>query len=197
MCYVSGKSKIKIAHTMQCRFSKMIKSEYKVYYQTLEEVSDAGMVRCKYCDRIAQMMRKENEELTKFCKNRGIYPTFSRADGTVDIISHSGQWKIIMNGSKHDIWLYHKNTLNDKNTGLVPGYHSQKARSETIMGYVRYIVDHDEFRSVNPLYGHQSVPTGRKAKKKHKRLEERAKRRQSINYVLSLIDAMSKGAVAY
>ena len=200
MCYICGKSSNKIVHYKSCRYVKMIPDKNKKFFNSAKEAEDAGYVQCKYCSYIQKYLRKENTELEKYCKAKGIYFYFGRKDGSLDIISKSGKWKIIVNGRKNLIWLYHKNSHGfDKNDSFIKGYHSQKVRSSTLMGYMKYIVEHDEYRAANPLYSSQksnTVKGSRKWKKQQKR-EKKIRKMQGVRYVTELLNNMSLGNIAY
>ena len=197
MSYVSSKTRNKMVHTASCRYTKMMNPKNKKYFYSLEQASKEGFVRCKYCDKIAGMMRSEKGKIDVFSQMNGLYPTYSREDGTLDIISPSGKWKVIANGKKQHIWLYHKNTYATKEKGLVPGYHSQKVKRSSLMDYMKYIVQHDEYRDEVPAEEFKNIPKGKKARKKQERRIKALKRRQSIRYVISLLDNMSAGVLAY
>ena len=69
------------------------------------------------------------------------------------------------------------------------------------MGYMDYIVKHDEYREENPLYAnqikHPNSPKGSKKWKKDQRRAEKARRSSSIKYVMELLNNMSVGNLAY
>lgn len=194
MSYVYGKSRNRIVHMNGCRYTKMI--QHKEYFSTLKEASDAGYVQCRYCSKIMKYLNSENKQLKDYCISNGVYFYFDPADGSVDVISRSGRWKIIVNGQRNQIWLYHRNNPGTNTDGFVPGYHSQKIRSSSLMGYMNYIVEHDRYRQENPLYECQKR-AGIKGSKGEKRRAEKIRRMQSIRYVNELIDSMARGKIAY
>ena len=99
-----------------------------------------------------------------------------------------------------DFSKYHKNTLGDKKTGPVPGYHLQRVSQNTISGYLEYISDHDLYRNMHPLYPVQSKknsPPPMKGTKRYRKEQKRAAkkaRRQSIAHVLTLIENLDTQA---
>ena len=200
MCYVCGKSRNRIIHTQACRYVKMMPDKNKKSFNSIKEALDAGYVRCKYCAHINKYVRKEKKELDLYCGSKGVYYYFNRTDGALDVISRTGKWKIIVNGQRHFIWLYHKNNNGESSGDLVPGFHSQKIRSSSLMGYMEYIVRHDEYRIRNPLYEsqiHLNVMKGSKKWKKDRRREKNIRRIQSIRYVTELLNNMANGNIAY
>ena len=200
MCYVCGKSSNKIVHTQGCRYVKMMPEKNRKYFSNLKDASDAGYVQCKYCSHIKKYLNREEKQLEKYCRPNGVYFYFNSADGSLDVISRSGKWKIIVNGQKHFIWLYHKNNHGSRFGDLVPGYHSQKIRSSSLMGYMSYIVEHDRYREENPLYErqkHTNTVKGSKKWKKDQRRAYRMRKTQSIRYVNALLENMACGNIAY
>ena len=200
MCYVCGKSKNKIVHSMACRYVKMIPDKNRKYFANIREASDAGYVQCKYCTNIKKYLSREEKQIEDYCRQNGIYYYLNSVDGALDIISRTGKWKIIVNGQKHFIWLYHKNNHGFNPGDLVPGFHSQKIRCSSLYGYMKYIVGHDKYRMENPLYNSQKHGNTKKGSKKWKKENHRAKqirRTQSIRYVTDLLDNMALGNIAY
>ncbi len=200
MCYISGKSSNKIVHNSVCRYVKMMPDKNKRFFHTLKEASEAGYKQCKYCAHIKKYLRREEKELDRYCKPKGGYYFFNPEDGSLEVLSKSGKWKVIVNGQKHFIWLYHRNNGETNLGGLVPGFHSQKVRCGTLMGYMEYIVKHDEYRNADPLYEnqkHENTVIGSKKWRKDRRREKKIRRMQSIRYVDELLSNMSLGNIPY
>lgn len=199
MCYVCGKSSNKIVHDMNCRYVKMMPDKNKKYFGSLKEAEEAGYAHCKYCAYIQKYMRNEKKELESFCKPNGLYLMFNSKDGSLDVISRTGKWKVIVNGQRHFIWLYHKNLHLSGNDpkAFVPGYHSQKICKSSLMGYMQYIVEHDNYRTETPLYKNQMTGKGKQAKKDQERYAKKVRRWQSIRYVTELLNNMSSGTITY
>ena len=200
MCYVWSKSEEKIFHSADCRYVKCIKDENKIYFKTLKEATGAGYRQCKCCSYIQEYLDRENSRIEGFCKQNGIYYYIDLCDGALNVISKTGKWKIIVNGRYHNIWLYHKSILGTYDDEYITGYHSQKAFSKSLMGYMKYIVNHDGFRQDKPLCRASAHLNCTKGSKKWKRVQkhaEKARKQQSIQYVLNLLDNMSTGNIAY
>ena len=73
----------------------------------------------------------------------------------------------------------------------MPGYHSQKVRRNTLMGYMQYIVEHDRYRMENPLYKNQKTGRGKQAREEQKQYAIKVRKWQSIRYVTELLNHMS------
>lgn len=191
MCYVCGKSRNKMVHKMNCRYAGMIPDKNKKCFATLKEAQEAGYVQCMYCAYIRKYMEQERKELSDFCRKNGLYYEFNHKDGALDVISRTGRWKIIVNGKKHCIWLYHKNLRGGRQDSLVPGYHSQKICKGTLIDYMKYIVEHDQYRMENPLYESQKAGRGQRARAEQRQQAQKVRKWQSIRYVTELLNIMS------
>ncbi len=200
MCYVCGKSDNKIVHEIDCRYVKMIPEKNRKYFRKLQEATKEGYKQCKYCSYIRRYMKQEEDAL-KYGRKNGLFYFFNAQDGCLDVISKTGKWKIIVNGQKHQMWLYHKNTSGSTmGDPLVPGYHYQRVRYDSLMEYMKYLVDHDRYRESNPLYSYQKHSTNRKGTKnwkKNQRREKEIRRKQGIRYVYAILENMAQGNLAY
>ena len=151
--YYSVKSRRKIVHLAGCGYINRIEKENIRSFKSLEEAEKHGYRLCRCCPSVSNKYRRENKKITRFCKAKGFMTELH--NGVLHIISACDCWRIITNGKNNSLFLYHKNTdmrfRREKRPSIIPGYHSQKYRSDTIMGYLRYINSHDEFRSVYPF----------------------------------------------
>lgn len=200
MCYVCSKSEKKIFHSADCRYVEGIKKENRIYFKTLKDATNAGYRQCKCCSHIQEYLDRESSRIGGFCKQNGIYYYTDPSDGALNVISKTGNWKIIVNGRYHNIWLYHKSNLGSHDDEFISGYHSQDAYSTSLKGYMKYIVNHDSFKRDKPLSrasAHLNCTEGSRKWKKVQKHAEKARRQQSIKYVLDLIDNMSAGNIAY
>lgn len=147
---------------------------------------------------IAKLYRKESDVLQGYCQSHAASVFFK--DRFIGISTPISDWRIIPSGKGNEVVLYHKNTLGDKKTGPVPGYHLQRVSQNTISGYLEYISDHDLYRNMHPLYPVQSKknsPPPMKGTKRYRKEQKRAAkkaRRQSIAHVLTLIENLDTQA---
>lgn len=198
MSYVCGKSSNKIVHWKGCRYVKMMPEKNNRYFKRLKDATEAGYKQCKYCARIKMYLRKEEKQLEEFCGANGLYYYFNPPDGSLDVISRSGRWKIIVNGHKHPIWLYHKNRWQSNAEEMIPGYHTQRIHCSTLMEYMNYIAEHDLYRERDPLFEWQKHPDTVRYSKKWKKEQKRAskmQRTQRIRYVNELLDGLKTGKI--
>lgn len=145
-----------------------------------------------------KLYRKESDVLQGYCQSHAASVFFK--DRFIGISTPISDWRIIPSGKGNEVVLYHKNTLGDKKTGPVPGYHLQRVSQNTISGYLEYISDHDLYRNMHPLYPVQSKknsPPPMKGTKRYRKEQKRAAkkaRRQSIAHVLTLIENLDTQA---
>lgn len=196
MPYASIHSKMRIVHRDDCRYVKAVSPENERHFYTLRKAASEGFVHCLCCAPMQKYLRKEKDALDSFCKRNGLFYSFNRSDGSLDVISRTGKWKIIVNGQKDFIWLYHKSLFRQEDS-FVPGYHSQNVRKSTLLGYLQYVAAHDGYRKEEPLYDFQKRGTGRQCRRDQERQAKKIRRKQSIIYVTELLNGMSKGVIAY
>ena len=154
MCtlFYSADSHRKIVHYSHCKILKRIPRERRLSFNSLEEARTHGYRLCNCCPSIAAKYRRERKQVDDFCKANGF--TFKLLDGTIHVFSKNDCWRIIVNGNKNNLFLYHKNTAmrcrRDTHKNIIPGFHSQTYRSKTILGYLKYIASHDAYRDEHP-----------------------------------------------
>lgn len=158
----STNSHRKIAHLSHCKILKRIPKTSRRTFTSLEEAQAHGYRLCRCCPAIAVKYRKERKQVDQYCRDNGFICKL--LDNGIHIISKHDCWRLIVNGSNKSLFLYHKNT--DKSRGgsrsdLVPGFHSQKFRTDTILGYLRYISSHDAYREEHPCTEQPPAPMDR------------------------------------
>lgn len=201
--YIHGESGNKIFHKGNCSYVKMIPIERRHIFFSLQEALKAGYIPCKHCSSVySRLMRQEKKSLESFCIPKGICYFFNSQEGALEVISKSGKWKIVGTDDNTEIVLYHKNAKVQRKKGIIPGYHLQKATSKTLLGYMEYIANHDTYRDDNPLSAKDAEVAKRKkpGSKKWKKFQEKAealKKRRDENYVMELLDNMSRGNISY
>lgn len=137
----------KIVHMTNCRIIQRIPKQNRKTFDSFEEAYEQGYRHCNCCSVIAQKYRKEKKAVDSFCRQHQLH--FELINGVIHVISRHDCWRIIVNGKKNILFLYHKNTHWNKNKkipSIIPGYHSQAYRTDSILGYLEYIVKHDNYR---------------------------------------------------
>ena len=146
MVFYSIKSNEKVFHLSHCSIARRIHKEYKQHFDTPEDARLAGYRLCNCCSPVGMRLRKEQYAVNQFCQENGVSCWMD--DGQLHVHTPRSKWRIIVNGKAKKLFLYHKNTYEkyEKIPSIVPGYHSQATRSDTIVGYLDYIIHHDAYR---------------------------------------------------
>lgn len=195
MMFYSKKDNKKIVHFSNCHYVRKIKKDNLEKFNTIEEARNAGYRVCNCCAPIAGHVRKEKKAIEDFCRKEGL--SFHMHDGVLIICSPRSKWKIITNGSKKKLFLYHKNENKYiKSKSMITGYHSQAIRKDCIVEYLKYIIQHDEWRRYHPInlpVSKISAPQkGTKRWRKQQTKEKRHDRKMQISNVLSMIESLQK-----
>ena len=134
-----------ILHNQQCFYGKRIRTEDRQLFYTVEEGEKAGYCSCKYCSVIGRHYRKEATKIKQFCEENKIF--LQHESREIHVQTPLSHWKIVWNGKKGRIFLYHKNVFRRfmEEKEEVPGYHRQPVTKGSIYGYLKYIVMHDQW----------------------------------------------------
>lgn len=145
MFVASKKGSSKILHNQQCFYGKRIRPEDQKLFYTVEEGEKAGYHSCKYCSAIGRHYRKEATKIKQFCEENKIF--LQHESREIHVQTPLSHWKIVWNGKKGCIFLYHKNVFRRfmEEKEEVPGYHRQPVTKNSIYGYLKYIVIHDNW----------------------------------------------------
>lgn len=146
MVFYSINSKERVFHLTDCVVNRRIKRENRRQYDTPEQAREAGLRMCNRCAPMGRKLQKELAEIQNFAKDHKM--TYQLCDNALYITSQFGEWVIIMVGKRKTIFLYHKNLrpVKSSRASVVPGYHSQAVRADSILGYMQYIAAHDAYR---------------------------------------------------
>ncbi len=190
MMFYSKKSKNKVIHHCHCYYFRHMDHNSIGKFETIEEARGAGYHLCKCCAPMGKYYRKEYYNMKGYVTKNALIVEYM--DGEIVIQTPYSNWKIIVNGQKNHIFLYHKNTYmkrHDKRS-LVPGYHSQSVRRNTLMDYLKYIVEHDAYRLHYPEHQKKGfIPLkGKKKNKQRLKKEKKRERYRGMMRVLALIE---------
>lgn len=197
MYYYSKKSNQKIIHMIECFHIHSTDINDIGWFETLPEAYKQGYRLCHHCNPLFKHYNKENREIIEFCHENGL--SVYLKDKYISICSAQSQWKIVLDKDNRII-LYHKNSFEKNKDCLseINGYHLQgDIRKSSVVEYLKYIVRHDYYRMLHPVYipkKKKVSPPPRKGTKRYKSAQKRIekhKRKQAIKNVLDLIDSLS------
>lgn len=194
-CYCKNSRK-KIIHSIECFHVRKTEIDNIGWFESLSEACEHGYRLCKHCNPLVKCYKREDNEIIDFCRKNGL--SVRLESKYIYICSIKSKWKIALD-KKNRLVLYHKNdfTTNKDHLSEISGYHLQgDVLRNSIIAYLQYIVDHDYFRMVNPLYIPQNKKVspppkkGTKRYRKSQRRIEKNERKKAIKNVLDLIDSL-------
>lgn len=188
--YVCGCSSNRIVHNDTCRYVRMIPKRNRTFFYSLHPAFENGYRPCKVCSDLMRRLMREQAEMEVFCRKNSLHYKIDYPTKTVDVISESGRWKIVLEGKSLTPTLYHKDTYCGKQdrASEIPGYHYQNVRKQTIVGCLKYISGHDTYQSEQPLSKKQQKEFAKIQKKKRGKYMERVMHGREARHVLELLD---------
>lgn len=195
MYYYCKNSEKKIIHTINCFHIQNTDIENTGWFESLSEAYEYGYRLCKHCNPLFKYYKKEQKSVLDFCRKNGM--SIHLSNRSISVTSIKSKWKIVLD-KKNKIVLYHKNDfVTDKDyLSEVDGYHLQgDVRKKSIVEYLKYIIEHDSYRRMNPLYipDKRKTTPPKKGTKRYKKEQEKKARQQhryAVKTVLDLIDSL-------
>lgn len=181
----------KIYHNNVCFYAKKINSENAKYAYKSDEFKGDGYMLCRCCSKLASQYRTEKSKISSYAVKNHIKVWLENNELFIE--TSVASWKLTDADNKGKFVLLHSNTesysrLKKNNGRYIHNYHIQKkVRSNTILGYIKYIYHHDVWRD-EKLDEYKTLPKGTN-KQKHKYNRERQKSEKAkLRNVLNMID---------
>lgn len=194
MFFYSVCSKKKVVHYEGCHHLRNIKADNLKSFASIREVRKSDRRLCSCCSPITKHLNRERAALEKYCAENGLL--YFVHNGNLHIRTVRSKWKILASDDKNVLELHHKNSYEKEHENSVPGYHKQNFFSDSVLGYLEYISEHEYYRMLNPLqvFTKKEPPKKgtRRYKNRQKALAKKERRRQIWN-VNNLIDSLSGG----
>ena len=195
MYYYSKKSGSKIVHLADCFCIQNTDIDDLGWFESLSEAYSQGYWFCAHCNPLIKQYHQESDEILEYCRKNGL--SFWRSNRFISISSTRSEWRIALDQQNRMV-LYHKNDFKTDRDHLseMKVYHFQRdVRLDSIVGYMEYILDHDYFRMLNPVYAprKKEITPPQKGTKRYKSAQKRFKkfeRKREIRNVLNLIDSL-------
>ena len=149
MFYYSIDSKEKVVHYEGCHHLKNIKKGNLKSFDSIHDVRKSEYRLCSCCSPITEHLRKEQSELENYCLENGMLYFVHK--GNLHIRTHHSKWKVLASNSKGLLELHHANSYEKEHDNSVPGYHKQNFFSDSVLGYLEYINEHEYYRMLNPV----------------------------------------------
>ena len=195
MFYYSNESKAKVVHYEGCYHLNNIKKKNMMSFESVKDVRKNEYRICSCCSPIMEQLKKEHTELENFCQENGLAYFVNK--GNLHIRTHYSKWKVLISNNKDVLELHHKNSFEKEHDNSVPGYHRQNYVSDSIIGYMEYITNHEYYRMYNPVpvFTKKEPPKkGTKRWNKQQKVIKKKERRHEIQNVMNLIDSLSASA---
>ena len=202
MYIYSIKSHSKIAHTITCHHIRNTDIAFLRGFDDKQEAISNGFRLCLHCTRADKLYNKYKRRAKDFCELHGM--KCSMQNDIVSITTPMSSWKLILPDIFDEFSLYHKNSVYStfrntppKGSSDTEGYHYQKFHSPSVMAILEYILNHDKFRKETPYFpklytADTSSMKSKKKKAKAKKKEKRIRRKQQINIVYNLFNALEQ-----
>jgi len=181
----------KIYHKDTCFYAKKINSENFKYAYKSDEFMEKGYTLCRCCSKLGSQYRSEKSEISSYAVKNHIKIWFENNELYIETIIAT--WKIVDADNNGVYVLYHSNTepyfkLKKNNGRYIHNYHLQKnVRSNTILGFMKYINDHDVWRN-NKLDEYKTLPQVTRKQKRKYNHEKKKSEKTKLRNVLNLID---------
>lgn len=192
MVYASIKSREKVFHLPHCKIHTRINRNYRITFDTPNQARAAGYRMCNCCSSMGMRLRKEQAAIDAFCEKNDL--RYLLWDGDLMIQAPNSDWKIIVSGRNKKMFLYHKNKFRSPSddASMIPGYHSQAIRHNSILGYLEYIVSHDEFRQKETQARERKRTSKRDLRRNTNHIQRgKTNRKYSANQLYSILDSLS------
>lgn len=192
MYVISNNSKI--FHNNECVHARKIKPHNRVLAYRAKEFTKQGYHMCQFCSKLGKKYRGEKNAIQTFIQDKNMKVWYE--NNTIYIENGFVAWKITDENNNGKMALYHSNSENykllKKEKGkIVHNYHHQtSANSETIIGFLKYIFKHDNWR-IQKLDEYKNMPQVTKKQKFKYNLEKKKSERAKIRNVLNLLDMIS------
>ena len=152
--FYSINSHRKIVHHPHCRILQKIPKESRLNFKDIKKAKKEGYRLCYCCSPVAGKYRKEEADISNYCKESGI--TVRLQDEVIHIISRHDCWRIISLGEEKKLVLFHKNRqhryFDRKHPVIINGFHLQPCNYGSILGYLEYISSHDRYRDEHSVW---------------------------------------------
>lgn len=192
MFYYSIKSRKNIVHFENCHHIKNIKIENLKTFDNIFDVRKSDYIVCSCCSPLVAQLKKEQSNLENYSLKNGLL--FFMNKGILNIRTSDSKWKVLVSDNKNILELHHENKYELEHDDSVIGYHKQYCTSDSLLGYLIYINEHEYYRMLNPLKSRKKKQPPRKGTKRWNSQQRRLKkkeRKQKICNVLNLIDSLS------
>lgn len=193
MRIMSRESSNMVYHRPECRYADKIRKKNRIK-MNWEDAEWKGYRPCKCCDGIEFLYKLEMEKIRRYAEQFNI--DVDLKDRKVYVRTDAGCWKIIYKIRDQRFILLHRNYVNGRvrleDAEKAP-FHRQGDMPEagSIMKYLKYIKEHDEFRQNAPK-DYRELPQDTQRQKLYYRAAKKREERRSAKRLDSLFLLIEK-----
>ena len=180
MCIASKNSKKKIMHRAGCPYAKRIAEANRIELGAAKHAAEDGWRHCSCCAPLAAFLRRDRRKMDLLARDTGLAFELNPLDGTLEMRTDAGEWKLGYNLTSKHITLYHRDTfiVRGEKGPAITGYHVQNVSKDSVYGYALYAVQHDNYRRMYPAASEETLAEYRETarKRREKKMEKRMKR---------------------
>ena len=176
MRIMSRESSNMVYHRPECRYAGKIRKKNRVQMKW-EDAEWKGYRPCKCCDGIDFLYKMEQEKIERYAEQFNLDVDFK--DRKIYVRTDAGCWKIIYKIRNQRFILLHRNYVNgriDLEDAEKAPFQGDTPESGTIMKYLKYIKDHDEFKHNMPKDYRRMPQDTKQQKVYYKAAKKRAER---------------------
>lgn len=193
MRIMSRNSSIMVYHRPECRYVGKIRKKNWIKMDW-EDAEWKGYRPCKCCDGIEFLYKLEKEKIERYMEQSNM--NVDLKDRKIYVRTDVGCWKIIYKIREQRFILLHRNYVNGRvcleDADKVP-FHRQGDMSESgsIMKYLKYIKEHDEFKQNAPK-DYRKLPQNTERQKLYYRTAKKREEKRSAKRLDSLFLLIEK-----
>lgn len=191
----SNTSKSKLFHYENCRYTANILQENKIVFKDKQDARSNGYIHCSNCSIVYKSYKQNKVNIDDFLRMNNLKMYLE--DDSMYIENTFSSWKITTEDNSEELKLFHGNTesyyLLEKRDGhIIHNYHVQKYKgNKDILSILKYIIDHDNWKSDHVINSYKKLPTKTKNQKKAYRKAKKRAKRIEIRNLYNLIDRVS------
>lgn len=183
-----------IYHRPSCRYAKRILPKNRMEIRPYE-ARQYGNRPCKCCNTMKYLYERDIATLDYYKRRFGM--DYKMVDGILYVRTEISCWKLIYSKKEERIFLYHRNKSRQPLNFETPEkerYHRQEdcQGSSTMNNHLRYIYEHDRFRSAEAKGERLTTFTSERSRNLALKAEKKAARKR-IDNLFAMLEEGNKG----
>lgn len=192
MRIMSRKSSNMVYHRPECKYVRKIRKQNSLQMDW-KDAEWKGYRPCRCCDGAVYLYKMEKETIDRYADQ--FHMDVDLKDSKIYVRTDNGCWKIVYKIKEQRFILLHRNYANGRirleDVEKAP-FHRQcdVPDAGSIMKYLKYIRQHDEYKKVAPKDYHQMPKYTRRQKSYYHAAKKRAERRDArrVDHLFCIIE---------